>query len=112
MSYNTFLRGVRVRSGLSQEEIAELLDISQARISRYENGEEAPTLSVALGLQVIFDAAPRRVFPKFYEQVEEAVMRRAASFERRLAGLTDFQSVKKRHHLEAMAARATSGTEG
>lgn len=108
MPYNAFVRSLRVRSCLSQEELAELLDISQARISRYENGDEAPTLSVALGFQVIFGNQPRRVFPKVYVQVEEAVMRRAAKLERRLTGKADYQSTKKRHLLEAMAARATN----
>jgi transcriptional regulator with XRE-family HTH domain len=111
MPYNAFLRRLRVKWTLSQGELAELLDISQARISRYETGEEHPTLGVALGLQVVFGRGPRSVFYHLYSSVEEATMRRAAEFERRLSGLCDFPSMKKRQLLEAMVARATKPDE-
>ncbi|HEX5182046.1 MAG TPA: hypothetical protein VFW19_02725, partial [Allosphingosinicella sp.] len=83
-------------------------DINQARISRFESGDETPTLSITLGYQVIFGVPPRRLFPKLYTQIEEAVMRRAAKLERRVARKTDFQSTKKRHLLEAMAKRSAN----
>lgn len=108
MSYNAFVRGLRVRHCLSQGELAELLDINQARISRFESGDETPTLSITFGYQVIFGVPPCRLFPKLYSQVEEAVMRRAAKLERRVARRTDFQSRKKRHLLEAMAKRSAN----
>lgn len=111
MSYNAFLRRLRVRWMLSQAELAELLDISQARISRYETGEEHPTLGVALGLQVIFGRGPRSVFNHLYLSVEDATMRRAAELERRLAGRSDFASKKKHQLLEGMAARAAKSEQ-
>jgi transcriptional regulator with XRE-family HTH domain len=92
---------------LSQDELAELLDISQGRISRYENGEEYPTLAVVLALQVVFGRSPRSLVEALYESVEEAVMGRAAALELRLVGKKDFASVKKRHLLSAMMQRAT-----
>lgn len=107
MPYNAFLRRLRVRWMLSQAELAELLDISQARISRYEKGEEHPTLGVALSLQVVFGSGPRAVFSGLYASVEEATMRRAAELERRLADGSDFATIKKRQLLESMVARAT-----
>jgi transcriptional regulator with XRE-family HTH domain len=96
---------------LSQGELAELLDINQARISRYEKGEEHPTLGVALGLQVVFGRGPRTLFSYTYSMAEEAVMRRAAEFENRLRGRSDFASLKKRQLLQAMMARATKQEE-
>jgi transcriptional regulator with XRE-family HTH domain len=95
---------------LNQDELAELVGIDQARISRYEKCEEVPALAVALALQVIFGIGPRCMFSRYYAHVEEEVMRRAAEFERRLAGKSDFKSVKKRQLFEAMAARATNST--
>jgi len=92
---------------LSQEELADLLGVNQTRISRYEQNEEAPALSSLLGLQVIFDRAPRTMFQEVYDLVEEAVMRRAAEFERRLADKRDHASTRKRQLLEGMMARAT-----
>lgn len=111
MPYNAYLRQLRVKWTLSQQELAELLDISQARISRYEKGEEHPTLSLAFGLQVIFGKSPRSMFSHLYSTVEEGVMGRAAEFERRLIGRSDFPSMKKRQLFEAMMARATKRDE-
>lgn len=107
MPYHAILRSLRVRWALSQEEIAELLDISQARISRYEKGEESPTFQAALGLQIIFGPAPRKLFPLAYAAVEEAVMARAAELERRLIEKSDSASARKRELLTGMMERAT-----
>lgn len=111
MPYNAYLRQLRVKWTLSQEELAELLDISQARISRYEKGEEHPTLSVALGLQVVFGKRPRSMFSHLYGMIEERVMGRAAELETQLIGRSDFPSLKKRQLLDAMMARATKRDE-
>lgn len=85
-----------------------MLGITRTRISRYEKNEEFPAFSTALGLQVIFDQQPRLTFPRLYDQIEEAVMQRAAELERALDGLHDYQSARKRQLLDAMMARATS----
>lgn len=111
MSYNSNLRGLRARWCLSQDELADLLGIDRTRISRYEKNEETPTLSTALGLQVVFNEQPRRLFHRMYELVEEAVMQRAAELERGLDGQNDYAATKKHHLLDAMMARATSRDE-
>jgi DNA-binding XRE family transcriptional regulator len=111
MPYNAYLRQLRVKWMLSQEELAKLLDISQARISRYEKGEEYPTLSVALGLQVIFSTSPKSVFSHLYSAVEDAVMGRTAEFESQLIGRSDFGSRKKRQLFQGMMDRATNRVE-
>lgn len=93
---------------LSQGELADLLGVNQAQISRYEHNEEAPPLSAVLGFQVIFDRSSRTMFQQHYDLVEDAVMRRAAMFERKLLGKQDHASAKKRQLLEGMMARATN----
>lgn len=109
--HNAYLRRLRLRWMLSQGELAELLDVSQGRVSRYENGEEHPTLSVIFALQVIFGRSPRSFASALFDMIEEAVIRRAAEFERILAKKKDFASAKKRHLLSAMMQRATKRTE-
>lgn len=105
--HNTYLRHLRGRWSLSQDELAELLDVSQGRISRYEKGEEHPTLAVVLALQVVFGRSPRSLVSTLYDAVEEAVVGRAAAFDRRIAGKKDYASIKKQHLLSAMMHRAT-----
>lgn len=41
MSTNSYLRQLRARWMLSQEELASLLNITQGRVSRYEQAEES-----------------------------------------------------------------------
>jgi predicted transcriptional regulator len=108
MSHNANLRGLRARWCLSQDELADLLGIDRTRISRYEKSVEAPTLSTALGLQIIFDEQPRRLFQWLHAVVEDGIMQRAAELERSLDGLDDYGSTRKRHLLDAMMARATN----
>lgn len=108
MPTNAVLRQLRAKWFLSQEELAELLNVDQGRISRYERAEECPTLAVALAFQVVFGPGPRTLFRSAYSSVEEAVMGRAAELERKLAGRNDFSSAKKRQLLEGMMERATN----
>jgi len=110
MPHNTYLRRLRSRWMLTQGELAELLDVSQERVSRYENGGEHPSLSVALAYQVAFGRAPRSCFSAIYMAVEEAVITRAAALDRAISGKRDAISRKKRQFLDAMMERATSRT--
>ncbi|GAA4815220.1 hypothetical protein GCM10023232_08630 [Sphingosinicella ginsenosidimutans] len=109
--HNIYLRRLRTRWSLSQEELAELLGVAQGRISRYERGDEHPTLPVVFALQVIFGRSPRNLVSRLYASVEEAVMRRAVVLERKVAGKKDYASVKKQHLLRAMMARATKHSD-
>ena len=106
MRNRTFVRAQRKHWALSQNELAMLLNRSPARLSRYESGEDPPDLETVLGLQVVFGAAPRKVFPSFYSVTEEAVMRRAAELDQRLVGKIGYTADRKRRLLKAMAFRA------
>ena len=108
MSHNPYLRQLRARWQLSQEELAGLLDISQARVSRYEQGSGYPPLAAVLALQVVFGKPPRSCFSDLYAVAEERVMTRAAALECVLRGKYDPASQRKRHLLESIVARATS----
>ena len=106
MRNRTFVRAQRKHWALSQTELARLLNRSPARLSRYESGEDPPDLETALALQVVFGVPPRRIFPSLYTTLEEAVMRRAAELDQRLAGKIGYAVDRQRRLLEAMAHRA------
>lgn len=96
----------RKGSALTQEEIAELLDVSQTTVSRLELEGPSTTLNLALSLQVVFGTQPRVLFAHLYAEIEEAVMRRAAALEKKLRHLTDPKSEKKKRFLASMTKRA------
>lgn len=108
MPHNLFLKKLRVRWALSQDELADLLGVHQSSVSRYELGAEHPPLATALALQVIFGRLPHRTFFALYTVVEEQVMTRAAQLERSIHDRRDPASAKKRHLLDSMMARATN----
>jgi|GEM_PF-6964308 len=108
MTHHYNLRSLRTRWRLSQDDLAQLLGVSQGRVSRLELGEENPSLAIAFGLQVIFGFQPRAYFAKAYAAIEEAVLTRAAPLERAASGRQDFASVKQRHLFNAMMQRATN----
>lgn len=106
MTNNPVLRHMRESAMLSQIELGRLIEVSQARISRYESGEEYPPLSVALAYYAIFGRPPHHCFPELYSNVEDAVMRKAAELETELRVRHDRASTKKRALLERMMSRA------
>ena len=110
MSHSPSVALHRKRWALSQDELADLLTISQAHVCRIEGSEAARTtkLETVLGLQVIFGRAPRTLFAKLHEAVEDAVMTRAAELDLALRDKHDPESIKKKQLLAKMLKRATS----
>lgn len=104
------IRSLRKEFALTQSELADLLAISQTNVSRIEGDEEPAALEAALGLQVLFNVEPRLLFNRRYRKVEDAVMRRAAQLDRRVAQRTDLASVKKQRLLAAVVKRARPTT--
>lgn len=102
----------RKRWALSQIELAHLLGISQANVSRIENPETAisANLEAVLGLQVVFGHAPRTLFAALAAAIEEAVIRRAAELDAELRDKHDPESMKKKQLLIAMMKRVSSDT--
>lgn len=100
----------RKRWALSQGELADLLGVSQAHVSRIEEGESAKTtkLETVLALQIIFDRSPRSLFPGIYDAVEELVIRRGVKLDTSLRQKHDPDSMKKKQLLTIMVKRAAS----
>ena len=77
------LRTLRMKSGLSVKELAEILGFrSGAQVSRHERYETLPDLLTALGYEAIFHVSISKLFPGLYETV-------AAGIEGRLAEMED-----------------------
>jgi transcriptional regulator with XRE-family HTH domain len=108
MQKNPFLKQLRERAKLSQTELAELLDVSQARVSRYESGEEYPQLPAALGYYAVFGRSLLTCFAELYDTVEDTVIRKSTVLERALDGKTDHSSATKRGLLERIVSRAVN----
>lgn len=73
-----YMRRYRLRAGLTQGEMAQLLGSqSPATVCQYEGLSREPDLRSALAYQVIFGVPAKELFPGIYQEVEEAVTQRA-----------------------------------
>lgn len=99
------LPGRRKRWAVSQRELAHLVGVGQAVISRYEQGQLTPGARTLMALEIVFGKSGKHLFPSLHEQIEEEVMRRAAALDRGLRGRTDPGSVRKQRLLNRMADR-------
>jgi len=102
----------RKRWALSQIELAHLLGVSQANISRIEdpNTAKSAKLEAILALQVVFGRAPRTLFTALFAAIEDAVIRRAAELDATLRDKHDPESMKKKQLLIVMLKRVSSNS--
>jgi hypothetical protein len=103
-----YLRTFRRQWGLTQEEVASLLPRGDRnRVSDVERRRALPNAEEIIAYVVIFGSCGRAMFPKFYGQVEEAVMARAYAFSEKLTPLNTPADRKKHDLITSMFARAT-----
>lgn len=103
-----YVRPNRRRWGLSQEQLAMLLGAKTgAAISRIEHGERRPTLTVALGCQVLFGVSPPELFPGAFSEIEENVISRAYELYEKVQGSASNANRLKLDLFEQAFARAT-----
>ena len=110
MSHTPSVAFHRKRWALSQDELAHLIGVSQAKVSRIEDPEtaKAAKLEAILALQVVFGRAPRTLFAALFTAIEDAVIRRAAELDVSLRDKHDPESMKKKQLLIVMLKRVTS----
>lgn len=109
MQHPNYLAYLRKRFGLSQDELGGLLgDLSRSVVSRCENGDREPTLSIALGCEVIFGLTPSEIFGGLYAEIEERVMTQGALLDAKVRAKHDEASTLKRKLLTSMMERASS----
>ncbi|MBV9829702.1 MAG: helix-turn-helix transcriptional regulator [Alphaproteobacteria bacterium] len=106
-----YLRTLRRQWGLTQEEVASLLPKGDRnRVSDVERGRALPNAEEIVAYAVIFGLCAREMFPRYYFQVEEAVMIKAYALSEALQSLKSPIAEKKCDLVEEMLARATGKT--
>ncbi len=102
-----YLRTLRREWNLSQRELARLLPRSgRNRISLVERGARSPNSSELFGYALIFGISPRRVFPRFVEELEDEILRRAWKELERLQKEESPSAAAKIALLEGLPSRA------
>lgn len=76
------LRLARKRSGLSQRDVARLMDIDQSTYSAFERGRTAPNLEQVCALSLIFDRSFLSLFELMIEEVTPRLLERLSSLPR------------------------------
>jgi transcriptional regulator with XRE-family HTH domain len=83
--YPLRLKSERKRSGLTQQELADLLGLSTASaVSRLERSEREPEYRTALAYEIVFNRSGADLFPVAFGEVENLVLQRAAEIADRL----------------------------
>lgn len=101
-----YLSSNRKKWSLSQPDLALLLGVSRAAVSRYETGESRISLSTALALEAIFGLSPRDAFAGVYARRLDQVMRAAAKLDERLRHRQGPSALRRRALLSDIIQRA------
>ena len=99
------LRALRLRSGLSQLELAKLLGVSDSAVCRYECGIRPITVLHLLACEIIFGVHATDILVPLRDKVEDAIGCRALGLHNSLEGRTDAVSVRKLQFLERLTRR-------
>ena len=106
-----YLRTHRRQWGLSQRELSHLLGLKdRSLLSLLEKAQRAPTLHIALACETLFGVTAKELFPKFYGQVTDALMRRALVQHKRLEREDSSHAKTKRILLQDAQRRAAEST--
>lgn len=57
------LKIARIRSGLSQRELAAQVDAAENTVSRYETGRQIPSVAIIQKIAAVLDCDPMELFP-------------------------------------------------
>jgi DNA-binding XRE family transcriptional regulator len=97
------LPALRKRWALTQGELAQLLgNVSHHHVSCLELEQKEPSMAVLFGLELIFGQHPKEIFVKFFDAVEEEVVRNLYKFQEEL-GEDDSPTVMRKRQLVAEA---------
>jgi transcriptional regulator with XRE-family HTH domain len=101
-----YLRSYRLRWGLSQGELANLLGCKTAGvISRIEKKLRSPTLKIVIGCLVLFGTPAAEVFPDISGTVEADVMEKVWELYEKMQGDPSRKTKKKIELLESVIER-------
>lgn len=74
-----FLKVIRKKTNLTQDDIAYILKSKKESISRYEKGRRLPPLSVILLYHILFDVSLYSLFKLHYRKMHSQVLERSKS---------------------------------
>ena len=102
-----YLRTLRRQWSLTQAEVASLLPKGDRnRVRDVEQGRTLPNASEILAYSVIFGASGSAVFPRYFADTEDIVMRRAYRLFKKVKRSGSPRSTRKLELLRQMLARA------
>jgi transcriptional regulator with XRE-family HTH domain len=99
-SLDNYILSLRKQSGLSQDELAVLLDGGRELIGKYEQRAALPDLRRAIGLELIFDEPMQRLFAGVSDQMRGRIASRARVL---LEGMADKPTLENAHRLDTLA---------
>jgi len=102
----SYLLTLRKQRGLSQPQLAVLLDLTAIALSRFESVSRRPSAELLIGAEVIFGRSPRAVFPAFYRETERAILERTRAQYEQLRSSPDSSARKRLKVLAEIIERA------
>lgn len=108
----SYLHTLRKQWGLSQPELAALLNLTGSALCRFENRSRRPTAELLVSAEVLFGHRAKDIFPGFYRAVERAIVERARAERKRIEALADASAAQKHRFLTEIIDRASQTTLG
>lgn len=108
----SYLHTLRKQWGLSQPELAALLNLTGSALCRFENRSRRPTAELLIGVEVLFGHHAKDVFPGFYRAVERSIVERVRAEHGRLKPAADVGANLKHRFLTEVIDRAGQTTLG
>jgi DNA-binding XRE family transcriptional regulator len=78
------IRSHRKRAGLNQRDLARILDLHKAQVSRHERAGIEPPLIVVLAYEAVFGVPVRELYPRLFAVVRQGIEVRLAKMESEL----------------------------
>jgi transcriptional regulator with XRE-family HTH domain len=101
-----YLRSERKRGGLSQHDVAALLNTRARTVRHYEQSHRLPPLETALAYEAVFGVPVAELFPGLYAAARKAVRMRARRRAIKVVpARTEARRLQRRGSLLAIASR-------
>lgn len=99
-SLENYILSMRNQSGLSQRDLAFLLDERKDRVGYYEQQAALPNLRNAIGMGFVFDEPTEALFAGVSESIRQQIAARAGVL---LEQMSDKTTEKNAHKLETLS---------
>jgi transcriptional regulator with XRE-family HTH domain len=101
-----YLNTLRMRRGLTQPELAELMGIGASLLSKVESLERRPTTKVILAAEIVFGMPAREIFPGAYKNLEQGVVKRARALRSQFLDRSDPAAAEKLRLIDQIMERS------